>query len=91
MKQKFKVRVRLYGTGETIALSEHEMDNENVSHDDFADTYTIGEDEENLTFREFDLVLTATPPEKAKGIEVDVDVPDDADSVSVDVPDPVPA
>jgi hypothetical protein len=92
MKQEFKVRVRQYATGEIIALSHHELDSEQVNFDDVALNYSIGgEDGADISCREFDIVVRATPPIATLTSDVEVDVPDGADESAVDVPDPVPA
>lgn len=96
MKQKFGIRVRQYATGEIVATSHHEIENEHMSIDDIVLNYDIGDAEseasgEEIAFREFDLVLSATPPPRGAQIDVAVDVADGATEVAVDVPDPVPA
>lgn len=92
MKQIFKVRVRQYATGEIAALSHHEMEAESITIDDVVMNYTIGDDNGgDETFREFDVVLSATPPERGHHVSVSLDVPDGAQEASVDVPEAVPA
>lgn len=93
-KQEFKIRVRQYGTGEIVALAHHEIENEQVTIDDVVGNYTIKAEEEDdaeVTYREFDLVVSSTPPDRVLPTEVPVDVADGASEAAVTVPDPVPA
>lgn len=83
-KQTFTIRVRQFATGEVYAVSHHEIEHGGADLDD------IAQDVESA-YREFDLVVSATPPIDEETPDVAVDVPDDADSVAVDVPDIVPA
>lgn len=91
--QTFKVRVRQYGTGEVISLTHYEIEEHSISLDEIADNYGIGEDEngEAVTFREFDLDVTARPPETMQEVDTPVCVADGAADASVSVPDAVPA
>lgn len=92
MKQEIKLRVRQYATGEIVACSHHEIENEGMDLDEIASNYTIGEDSEGeVTYREFDIIAYATPPVSMQHVNVALDVADAAETVAADIPDPVPA
>lgn len=83
-KQEFKIRVRQFANGEVFAASHHQLNEGYVDLDDESG-HIEG------AFREFDLTLSATPPDATDEPGAVVDVADGAQSVAVDVPEAIPA